>query len=223
MDWLLQHLELVVPLALVLLYVFNQVMSQREQVEEREEPASEEARRIQEEIRRKIIARQQGRETEDGPSYRESPPPVRREAVFPSGGQRQSSEKQPATPPPLKQENFRSRREESTQPLTRGPRAKHDIATAAASAAAGRNYDEELRIQRQRLAEARQARETALKRTGSDRSRKIVQAAVPMVASGDVRGDLATASALRRAFVLKEILDRPAALRQEPIGSGDWT
>lgn len=208
MEWLTESLEIVIPVAIVLLYMFQHFFTRHRGDEHAGPPEAEdtEARRIQEEIRRKIIERQQGRTS----TTTEEPAAQRQTAYFPDA---QRSEQQPPafprqqTPPPVPRE----RREPP-------PRV------AYVENSRTRDIESELREQRERLLESQIAREKALARTrgrvaesGAGQQRRARRERTTGAFSEQVKDDLATADSLRRAFVLKEVLDRPVSLRD---GSG---
>lgn len=214
MDWLLEHIEMVLPVALVLLYLFQR-MFVPEEGEGGPPPTEtdEEARRIQEEIRRKIIARQRGEEPPPPPPE-EVEQPQRRPATFP---------RREEAPPPLKPE--------------KPPRAPHSFPggerrivkpkpAPVQTAGGGRNYLDELQAQRERLRQAQQAKEEALQRTAATPAGRAQRATVrrrPTAALRDqLQDDLATADNLKRAFLLKEIVDRPIGLRDRADVFTNW-
>jgi hypothetical protein len=209
MDWLTEHFDVLLPVALVLLFLFQRFFV-REEGEGGPLPSDseteDEARRIQEEIRRKIIARQQGRtlEEEQPPAYEE---PQVRPATFP---RRQEQ------PPPFA----------GARPSPAPPPPRPQPVRQAEPVASGRDIQAELRIQRERLREAREAKEDALRRTAS-RGTPRTRRAVPVRSeTGDLRGqllaDLATGDSMKKAFLLKEIVDRPVGLRDRPDVFSNW-
>lgn len=195
MDWLFDNFQVVIMVAAAIAYWLN---SRREQqdgepgVDPFEAEAQfEEERRVQEEIRRKISDRQRGLSTsveERGEPYFEEPP-----VVF-----------QPVPPPPVERprartNEMREAREEEAQVLDRQRVLAEQIEA----------------LGKQRREVARQASEQVWRRPANMKS----EAGVRVVASGPaIRGsEVATAfkdrAALRRAFVMKEVLDRPVGLR----------
>lgn len=211
MEWLTEYFDVLLPVALVLLFLFQRLFVRDE--EGGPPPAGgaeveEEARRVQEEIRRKIIARQQGRTEEEGPVAYEQPR-QQRPATFPR------RQEQPA---PLDLE--RPRPVERPRPRTI-PRPE-----PAAPAAPKRDIQEELRLQQVRLREAREAKAAALRRTSGKAAGKPRRIVVARPAAKDHRGqllaDLATGDSMKRAFLLKEIVDRPVGLRDRPDVFSNW-
>lgn len=108
MDWLLEFEGLIVPVTLILLYLLQRVFTRDEGEQapgrglgDAPSAAEEKARQIREEIRRKIVARQQGRE-----APREVEPPAFFEEDKPAPGRAFEPFPRRAEPPPLVEEPF---------------------------------------------------------------------------------------------------------------------
>jgi hypothetical protein len=214
MDWLTEHLDMVLPIALVLLFLFQRMFT-REEGEGAPPTAEtdEDARRIQEEIRRKIIARQRGEDVAEPPAFpgeqRQEPPP--RPATFP---RRQEG------PPPVRRQtpsSFPGAQRRTEPPPVRQPQE---------SSFQVRDLQGELQAQRERLRQSQQAKEEAMQRTGSAqplrRSDRVPTRQMHSVLVNQVREDLSTAENLKRAFLLKEIVDRPVGLRDRADVFSNW-
>ncbi len=217
MEWLTEHFDVLLPIALVLFFVFQRMFVRDQSEEGPVGPESEtesEARRIQEEIRRKIVARQQGRDPsemadEQPPAYQET---RQQPATFP---RRQEQ------PPPLvvhRQQTIETRPK---------PRPVARRVEQVESASAGRDFQNELRQQRERLSVAREAKEAAMRRSqarGAPRERRAVE---NRPGTGDLRtqllADLSTSDRMKRAFILKEVVDRPIGLRDRPDVFSNWS
>lgn len=231
MEWLTEYFEVLLPIALVLFFVLRQFLGQ-EEGESGPRPgqseADDEARRIQEEIRRKIIARQQGRSEESGESgdeavaYREEAPPQQREDRFP---------RRQETPPPIRAESLErpSARTAERPPPVRRSQSERRSKPEAKAAGKARDLQDELRVQMERLRESREAKEEAVKSSsakGLHRRGKTKRAVVAR-AHEDVRSqllaDLSTGDSMKRAFLLKEVVDRPIGLRSRPDVFSNWS
>ncbi len=204
MDWLTEYLDLLVPVFVVLMYLLQRMFVRGEEEGEARGPElDEEARRIQEEIRRKIVARQRG---EDLP-----PPPVFERAENPPSPFVREPE---VAPPPIQERFPRADWRQMPEPPPVAVEPEPSLL-------------DELRVQRERLREAREAKEAAVNRTktaGGRARRRAVEARVSV--DGNLReqlqADLANGDGLKRAFLLKEVLDRPVGLRERPDSFGNW-
>lgn len=208
MDWLTEHLDLVIPVVMVLLFFFRQMFAKQEGEPGDSSGLDGEARRIQEEIRRKIVARQRGDDLPpEHPHFQGESPPTT--VVTPP--RRPTSSRRPSPPVFLREEREESF-EESPRPVQ----------------SSARNFMDELREQRERLRTAEEAKKEAIRKTRSGSAgrppRKISVGSAP-ASSGTLRGhllaDLKTSDSLKRAFLLKEVLDLPAGLRERPQGFFD--
>jgi len=214
MKWMGEHLRLVLTVAGFGIYWIFQ--SLRKKADENREPeqsrglrenesdmdAGENTRRIQEEIRRKIAERRGGVEQADTPyEHRERPVPV-----LPA-----QTVRGPSTPPPLQRKNVLS-------PKVRAMRREEDEEAAAASLERQRGLAEQLAALQARRAEAgRDAK--AVWSTGPELSGVDAIGASSTSVEGGRAGELGllrelrNARSLRKAIVLREVLDKPVALR----------
>ena len=206
MDWLTEYFDLVLPVIFVLLYLFQRMFVREEREGETHGPElDEEARRIQEEIRRKIVARQRGEDL---------PPPIFEERESPAEPFFREAE---AGPPPVPDSFPRTDWREVPEP-------------SPVAVERPRNLFDELEAQKQRLREARLAKEEAVNRVKSTgrpsirRKRETVSAGASdsRELRDQLQADLATSESLKRAFLLKEVLDRPVGLRERPDVFGNW-
>jgi hypothetical protein len=207
MDWVLEHLQIVIAIAVVIAAAVQKWRQARTPsgAEPPAPPDSEEAartRRIQEDIRRRILERRglapaAPRMTEDErPAFPEATAPVfeDREQAFPSA-------------PPMIEE---------VRPLVVPPPVLVPMAMAPAA-------DDSSEAKRQRELGQR-LREIEL--AASRRLAPTVAAAapVPAVAGGGLRALLRSPAGLRQAVMLREIVDPPLGLRPpETSGQGIWT
>lgn len=213
MEWLTEHFDVLLPIALVLFFLFQKLFVPHEG--EAGPPgdgseAAQEARRIQEEIRRKIIARQQGQAQpqptgEAAFQGEETPPP----AFFP---------RREVSPPPIRYERESPAPAVETPPPTRRSREP----------AARRDMQDELRVQKERLREARAAKAEAMRRTSKaglpkERSAYAYQTQSESDLRAQLLADIATGTSLKRAFLLKEVVDRPIGLRSSPDTYSNWS
>lgn len=203
MEWLTESLEIVIPVAIVLLYMFQHFFTRHRGDEQAGPPEAEdtEARRIQEEIRRKIIERQQGRTsttTEESQAQRQTA--YSRDA-------RRSGQQPPAFP-----------RQQTPPPVPR-ERREPPPRVAYVENSRTRDIESELREQRERLRESQIARDQALAKTRGrvegNEARWRIRREKTGALHVQLKEDLATTANLRRAFVLKEVLDRPVSLRPD--------
>jgi hypothetical protein len=217
MDWLTEHFDVLLPIALVLFFVFQRFFVQGEgEVPSSgagDSEAEREARRIQEEIRRKIVARQQARAEETPGRGNEAfqGPDERRADAFSRG--------EPA-PPPIRFDWGRATTTSSAPP----PLEQRESARPTAPR---RDMQDELRIQRERLKEARRTKADAVRRTSEAGLNRGGSAYLtPVQVEGGLRthllADLSTRHSLKRAFVLKEVVDRPIGLRIGADSYSNW-
>lgn len=183
MDWLLQHLQLLIAGAGGIAWWLNQRRQSREKpateqkVERRDDPDfAERTRRIREEIQRKIEERRQG-EVSSMPTRRKQPRPI--PSVMPPQLSR-------VEPPPLARAGMTpDEAERSTEML-------------AKQAALAEQLRQAVEIKTAALRQLRSGNEISP-------ASKLVRTAVV--------DDLKDVAALRRAFVLREIIGPPVALR----------
>lgn len=212
--------EILIPLLVVIYFVFSFFKGLVSRDDEPLPPDSEdeEARKIQEEIRRKIVARQQGREVSGQSGQSSSPGPV-------AGG-----------PPPLQpslEERLAEQAGREYSPFDQGPRTQREAPKPpelftlptgfGQSGASGNNLEKELADQRSRLAVAQEERERVerasrdrLRRTQNRARRDLIEAkhSSNVPGSDEILELLQTDEGLKKAFILREVLDRPIALRQ---------
>ena len=214
--------ELLIPIIVVVLYLMNRMRGGGDELEgppRDESEADEEARRIQEEIRRKIVARQQGREIEameqpgiEGPFHTTPEAEPRRFERYDSP----SEAREPVS------ESFRSRAE--MVPPTAVP--------AAFGSGGELDYQAELQEQLKRVQEAKKARQQATRMAretargqsatgglggvGFRHTSGQVQRRYRNYPVSQVQKELFNRDGLQKAFVLKEVLGPPLSLR--PFG-----
>lgn len=226
LEWILGHLQIVIPIVLGLIWLLGNRSNPAEddapaptprrqvpqygptpgqrRVQEAQEAANERARQIQEEIRRKILERQRR------PAGGEAPPPQR-------------SPVEPVPPPPLVvtlpppipqarmpdpgADRFPSAApvgpaevEDSTAAVLEAARRRAERATAAAAAA--------IAEQSARLAGVAGSVESTMERAFARPATGAGHGAA--LFASDLRDDLRGKESLRRAVVLREILGRPA-------------
>ena len=206
MNWVLEHLQLIIGAAAAIAYVLNKRRSAgQEQQEQPRDPRgehpseqAERTRRVQEEIRRKIAERR-GLSTEqvEQRSPREQVPPLMRPPHFPPidpfGG--------PMRRVVRKLEEAAAKIEERIEDPQEAAR-KSELDRQAKLA-------EKLReLELSRVAEERRAAELILE----SRRRQLDSRVVP-VAIDEVRHRLRDPRELRRAVILREILGPPVAMR----------
>ncbi len=207
MDWVLEHLQIVIAIAVVIAAAVQKWRQARTQ-SGAEPPAQtdpEEAartRRIQEDIRRRILERRGLAPAtppvadDERPAFPETTAPVfeDREQAFPSA-------------PPMIEE---------VRPLVVPPPVLVAMASAPAaddSSEAKRQRELVQRLRELELASSRRAALTA-----------VAAAPVPAVAGGGLRALLRSPAGLRQAVMLREIVDPPLGLRPpESPGQGIWT
>lgn len=190
MDWILDHLQIIIAVAAAVAYWLNQrrqgQMGEGEEDDRTESPMrdfnadpeeAERTRRIQDEIRRKIAERAGGGPVSVPPPAVEPPPLFRTETVVP---QREVS--RPAEPPPFQ-------------------------ATAAAILERQRQLEEQMR----ELAAARKAAQRKAAAVAAQASASAPAASAHR--GGSLLADLHGAHNLRRAIVLREVLGPPVGLR----------
>lgn len=213
MDWILKNIEIVIAIAGAIAYWLNQRAAEKSQDDSDEQTGdspvrrdvspmgrgedseeAERARRIREEIQRKIAERRA------------------RAAGAPSAPQ-------PAAPTPPPLDPFRPVFEEAPQPT---PPPLYPVEPPAPAVAA---YEDPDALERQRrlaaqLEELETQRREAQRR--AEQARRAAKSAPEvtttvsqnsMAATRDVGAELRDPRALRRAFVLKEVLSEPVAFR----------
>lgn len=190
--WILDNLEKLVPVVIALIYFLGSSKSKKraEEAERRDPAAEDRARKIQEEIRRKIIERQRG--GSPSPSAEPEPPAI----LF-------EEDPEPEVVRPFEREAPRT--EEF-------PRSSQPVELFEA-----KDPFEEKRKQIEE--QLRKARELAAKTDQSDAYDRPVsskrQAVLDHRHRDDLLSGLRNSASIRNAIVLKEILDPPVSMRQE--------
>lgn len=207
MEWIADHFQLVVFLVIIIAYALKAMRARSESDQggedqptrrtlpgEQDAAEAERTRQIQEEIRRRILARQRGESLPPPPApevMEEAPPPI-----------------PPPIPTPqvLREPEYDPYAQEAAE---RAARAEHEAAMLEAQ----RAMEEQLR-------QVRHAREMALagvpRLPASSVSKVSTRRASALQRS--IRDDLAGRGSLRRAIILREILGEPVALRSGPAG-----
>ena len=191
MNWIFEHIQVIIAVAGVLAYWLNQHRTGKagDSVEPHEEKSfedpelAERTRRIREEIQRKIEQRARGYPTE--------------RPTLPRG--------EPAELPPVMREVAATRQPEPL-PRTRAAATHRDAQRMA-------EIIEQQATLAEQLKQAQEMKAAALRRTQFETetgSKEEVAAGVARRALGD---DLRDPAALRRAFILREVLGPPVALR----------
>lgn len=221
MEWIIDNLQFVIAMILLVAYGLRGLGRRGQQEEEEDGSApmegagpqydvdeQERTRRIQEEIRRRILARQQGREPGktvivDERGFQEELPPEREPPMV-----RRVQEAPPPVPPPI--------------PRAR-PFQQEVPSPPPAAAPAGLSAAEQAIVDRQRTLEEQlrklQATPNAnIADAGAYRRQKtpykIGHAAMGF--SKSLRHDLRNPGSLRRAILLREILAMPQGLQAGP-------
>lgn len=206
MDWILDHLQVLIAIAAAVAYWLN---SQRKQagggeMEGQDADEAERTRRIQEEIRRRIAERRGG-QVPPQPQARPAPPPLLRprptELPMPPFG----APPQPVFTP-------RPPREEQWDEAPVFPAAREDARTAAQTAAIlerQKKLAEEMRA----LEAARvEARKRAAQTAAMD-AKKLGQKTREVLGGRSLGEELRDVKSARRAVVMREVLGAPVALR----------
>ncbi len=221
MAWILEHLQIIVFVAGAIAYWLNQ--RAREKAGEQADydgdgvpeapvrpltPASrdgsdpeqdERVRRIQEEIRRKIAERQ-GRSPAPAPEPGPDGFDPLRDLMRPVFGEEPTPEPPPFRPEPPPAPAYSASADADQAALERQRRLAEQLEELENRRAAARQAAEAIK---RPSAYALPASDPANQSAQSDRRQN----------DGSVREALASPRALRRAFVLREVLDRPVALR----------
>lgn len=202
MDWILDNIDWLFPIVIVLLFWFQNTFMKNQEGERKppsgQSEADAEAERIREEIRRKIVARQQGHPVQGAEPTEEvllprSPRPIQEWPFAP----------QP-TPVPV---------EGPVEPVE-ALQPQEDLLKS-------------LKKEQERLRRAQREREKALRRR-QEQDRKKPEVMKPRELAGksvrdQILVDLSSAQNLKRAFILKEIVDRPVGIRQASGSFPDWS
>lgn len=203
MDWILENLKVVVFVIIIVVYVLK-AMRDRGAGEDADpgtrgdsssgsDPAeTERTRQIQEEIRRRILARQRGEAPQAAPPPVVVMTPNEIEEEMPEGGWGRQG---PPLPPPL------------PVPVT-SYQARDDAAILEAQ----RALEEQFQL-------VRKARELARAGIPSlpDPNARFGSIARATAGQRSLRSDLAHPTSLRRAILLREVLGEPVGLRSGPL------
>ena len=186
MDWVFDHLQVIIAAAGAIAWWLNQRRKGAEDAAPNEptfeDPElAERTRRIREEIQRKIAERARG--------YANERPTIPRD-------------QQPVEPPPIVREVV------VTPPLPK-------LRTGMTHAEVQRQAEilEQQAALAEQLREAELMKAAALKRTEFEAATADQTAAARTLSRSTVLGDLRDPAALRRAFILREVLGPPVALR----------
>lgn len=210
MDWLLENFGKLLPVVLMLLYFLLNKGKKPEQDEEGgPEPGDVEegdrVKRIQDEIRRRILERQRG----ESPQPTVAPPVLVEERPLHSS-QTGDFHEQETGPPPVHRPNWQEQEEASRQVLERQARLAERLADA------------------RRLAASRSQGTAGQSLSGSSRAASRAKRSPSTMGRVAIRGgevinplrrsllsDLAGPNGLRRAVLLREVLGEPVGLRRE--------
>ncbi|MDQ8187311.1 hypothetical protein [Pelagicoccus sp. SDUM812002] len=190
MDWLFENLGKLAPVVIFLLYMISSLKGKRPEQEEENDPqAAERARKIQEEIRRKILERQRG---DAGPTA-EPPRSVRFEEP--------EAEEEPVRP--------------TVSPRRAEPVVEE---SADVSYGRVNPFEERRREIESKLEESKKARQMANKRASSiSKMKPLISLKESAVSNGDIRRrlrqSLGDRDSLKTAIVLREVLDPPVGMR----------
>lgn len=203
MNWVQEHLQILIAAAAAIAYFLNSRRSARTENDETKRPAeqasaehAERTRRVQEEIRRKIAERRTG-QTGNRPGTNERVPPMVRPSnvppIDPFGG--------PMRRVVRKIEEAASRLEDKFEDPEAAARAA-EIARQAKLAERLRELEQARAMQERRAAELLRAKKP-----------RQVAVAPTAVVGNEVHQRLRDPRELRRAIVLREILSPPVGLR----------
>lgn len=194
MDWLLDNIGKFFPLLIGLVYFLSSLKRGKEEETEQSPEAQERARRIQEEIRRKILERQGGAPTQASPDGQPQIEFLEEEEAEPAMryDPRRPDTQQWAPPPPPPPVFV----PEQTQPT------QQEL------------YEQQRQEVARKLAEARR-----LKKVLADKARaKKTPKKHPSISGSwrpqSLRESLRSPEDIRRAIVLKEVLDKPVSMRE---------
>jgi|GEM_PF-661952 len=208
MDWIFENIGKFLPIIVAIIYMIGSAKSRSKNEEEVDPAAAERARKIQEEIRRKILERQRGAQP-SGPSVESSSPKV------------------PARPEPALHEktergdHWHPVQERNARDVVEQPKSEQDDGWevddwGGFNQPASIYQDQEREIQ-EKLRKARELREQ-FATSGKERPAAAFLASRPRATSSGslrsiVQGELKDRAAVRRAIILKEVLDTPVGLR----------
>lgn len=208
MEWFFDNLKLIIFVIVIVVYAIKAMRGQSEAGGDESQPTrrtmpgeqdaaeAERTRQIQEEIRRRILARQRGEDTAAEPPpmiFEEEPPPVYAPPPIPQAA--------PATPVPAPDAYA----------------TDQEVEQAARTA----SILETQRALEEQLTQMRRVRDAAMAGVPKLAPSSSAAAGAGRHASAlrrTLREDLAGRGALRRAVVLREVLGEPVALRTGPAG-----
>jgi hypothetical protein len=216
MEWLLDNLGKMLPVILAVLYFWVTSKKRRSGTEESEEgdgsDEAERARRIQEEIRRRILERQRG----ESPGPHVGPPVLVEESLH----------------QPQEEESLHQPQEEESlhQPQDRLVRSTGGTFAESAVPDPDENYQEVLERQAhltqrfeeaRRLAERQKESRMGIRGQTASTKQKRTEAASVKWAVNPLRSELLTnlkgRTGLKRAILLREVLGEPVGVRQGPL------
>lgn len=210
MDWLFDNLGKLAPLALFVFYLLSALKGNKREEEEDDPQAAERARKIQEEIRRKILERQQqnsGRKSE--PVFEEEEPEVH---------SRQSEERgyNPFAPErPAEEREVYHRPIYPDRPKPK-PARKAEPEFVFEEPVFEQVEDEYERQKREIEEKMRKARELR-KKAELSAKKSIRRTSSPSMSGSKLRKEILVGlqgpTSLKKAVVLKEVLDTPVGLR----------
>ncbi|NEQ68841.1 MAG: hypothetical protein F6K21_25740 [Symploca sp. SIO2D2] len=197
-----QIIKFIIPVVVIIYYIVSAARGGKSEEEQVDPEEADRRRRIQEEIRRKILERQSGGAPQPPPEAREETPDFIFEEEF----------EEPET------------LREPVRPVRRTTAPAPTVVEAPV-----RDYASEVAEQQRKMAEQQSRIEEQL-RQARERMRGVARAATPSARPGatlgfdesqfagdrlsaSVKRDLQSAGSLRRAIILKEVLDKPVGLR----------
>lgn len=194
MDWVFDHLQILIAAGAGLAYWLNQrKRAQEEESEDAEQPLADarnvsddeaRARKIREEIRRKIAERQRGPSNIPGPAA--EPPPLFRRFV--------------EEPPVVVEDPFNRDKWREAPEEPRGPSAEEQAVL------------KRQKLLQERMKQLEQTRVEA-KRRAENIVPKRAQRTTSSVGSRSLREDLHHTGSIRRAIILREVLGPPVGLK----------
>ena len=207
MDWLFDNFGKLIPVIIAILYMIGSAKSRSKDEEEVDPQAAERARKIQEEIRKKILERQRG-----------SRPQVPTHERHPS--------KPVVSAPPLREKTARGdhwhpAQERNARDTVETPKRAQSVEDWQEDEWGGFNTPASIYKQQEQEIEEkmRKARELRERISSVGQTRPMTSAATRERAMGSgslrslIESDLNDRSAIRKAILLKEILDTPVGLR----------
>jgi len=207
MDWILRHFQIILAVAGAVAYWVNQRRAQQTGGDETEETIAE-----REAHRRKIHEQIHGR-TEDEERTRRVQEEIRRKIA-----ERREGRTVPAGPPPLRSEPPVASPVRAPRPVARPIEKVFRSAPVARPVEPPRESTAAILERQQQLADKMRELETA-RALAQKRAAQatVVREAATEAAAGTfgpgLREDLRDPLTLRRAFVMREVLDAPVALR----------